>query len=377
MRVLTLADELDAVGGLERAQLQTCTQLRDHGHEIQLLFTQAGDLSDAWAQVATRAVRVGGYALYRGDPLGTGRNVATVVRQIRRLKPDVVYFHHHRHALAPALAGRPSLCHMHLPPPPQDSRQDSFALGRVDEFVAVSQFTANQWTDQLGLAADRIHIVHNGVDLSKFSPAGDARRAEIRSELGLPTDRFLLLFAARVGEPKGVDVALEAMRGLDPDVFHLAIAGEPNAADFSDGIEEGRAYEAQLRERYDALPVSWLGRLKDTSRLMAAADLVVLPSRFPDPMPLLVLESMASGTPIVASDVGGIPEMLTGELAANLVPSGDPAALARRIRELRNWRTTAPGLAETGRSVVEREYTLDRMGDGVNAAVLRAAGRQG
>ena len=375
MRVLTLATELSGLGGLERAQLQACTQLRDRGHEIQLLFTEAGDLSQAWTQVATRAVRVGGYALYRGDPLQTGRNVATVVHQIRRLAPDVVYFHHHRHALAPALAGRPSLCHMHLPPPPQESRQDSFALGRVNAFVAVSQFTAAQWTGRLGLAEDRIGIVHNGVDLSRFSPADAERRAEIRAALDLPIDRFLVLFAGRVGEPKGIDIALEAMRTLDPDTFHLAIAGEPNAADFSGSVQAGRDYLQDLQRRFDGLHASWLGRLKDTAPLMAAADLVVLPSRFPDPMPLLVLESMASGTPIVASDVGGIPEMLTGELADNLVPSGDPEALARRIAELRDWRTERPGLAEAGRRVVEEEYTLERMGDGVHAAVLRAAGQ--
>jgi glycosyltransferase involved in cell wall biosynthesis len=373
MRILTLAAELDAVGGLERAQLQTCIQLRNRGHQIELLFTEPGDLSDAWSEVASRSVRVGGYSLYRGDPVGTARAVGGVVRQIRRLAPDVVYFHHHRHALGPALAGRPSVCHMHLPPPPQDSRQDRFALSRVTGFVAVSQFTARQWTEQLGLAPGRIQIVHNGVDLSQFSPADAAQRAAVRESLGLPTDRFLILFAARVGEPKGIDVALEAMRSLDAGTFHLAIAGESNPADFGGSAERGRAFEAELHRRYDGLRVSWLGRLKDTSALMAAADLVVLPSRFPDPMPLLVLESMASGTPIVASDVGGIPEMLTGELAANLVPSGDPDALAQRIVALVDWRSEQPRLAEIGRRAVEGEYTLERMGDGVQAAITRAA----
>ena len=375
MRVLTLAAELDAVGGLERAQLQTCIQLRNRGHEIELLFTEPGDLSDAWSEVATRAVRVGGYSLYRGDPVGTARAVGGVVRQIRRLAPDVVYFHHHRHALGPALAGRPSLCHMHLPPPPQDSRQDRFALSRVTEFVAVSQFTAGQWTEHLGLTEGRIKIVHNGVDLSQFTPADAAQRAAVRESLGLPTDRFLILFAARVGEPKGVDVALEAMRSLDADAFHLAIAGEPNAADFDGGLPEGRRYEEELRRRFAGLPVSWLGRLKDTSALMAAADLVVLPSRFPDPMPLLVLESMASGTPIVASAVGGIPEMLTGELAENLVAPGDPGALAQKIGALADWRAQRPQLSELGRATVETGYTLQRMGDAVDGAVTRAAGR--
>lgn len=103
---------------------------------------------------------------------------------------------------------------------------------------------------------------------------------------------------------------------------------------------------------------------------MAAADLVVLPSRFSDPMPLLVLESMASGTPIVASAVGGIPEMLIGELAADLVAPDDASALAGRIHALAEWRAHRPELSELGR----RTYTLARLGDSVNAAITRAAG---
>jgi glycosyltransferase involved in cell wall biosynthesis len=113
------------------------------------------------------------------------------------------------------------------------------------------------------------------------------------------------------------------------------------------------------------------------SGVLAAADLVVLPSRFPDPLPLLVLEALASGTPIVASAVGGIPEMLTGPFAANLVPAGDADALAARIRALRDWRTRTPELAELGRRHVETGFSLQRMGESVNATIEQAVPSSG
>lgn len=378
MRILTVATRLDAIGGLERAQLQACTELRRHGHEIDLLYTQAGDLLPAWEEVAPRRVRVDGYSLFRGAPLSSTRAVAAAVLATRRLGPDAVYFHHHRHALVPALAGRPSVCHLHLPPPATPSRQDAFALARVTRFVAVSDFTAGQWSEHLRRPRQDFTIVHNGVDLDRFSPAGEAQRHRVRASLGLPDDRFLVLYAARITTDKGVDLALETMRHLPATDYHLAVAGEPNPADFGGDVDAGRAYEQALRRRFAEAPVTWLGRLTEMSALLAAVDAVILPSRFPDPLPLLVLETLASGTPIVASAVGGIPEMLRGELAHSLTPAGDVEALADRIRALRHWRVERPELARVGRQMVEREYTLNRMGDGISAVVEAAvAGTEG
>jgi glycosyltransferase involved in cell wall biosynthesis len=123
--------------------------------------------------------------------------------------------------------------------------------------------------------------------------------------------------------------------------------------------------------------VTWLGRLQDVSALLAAADAVILPSMVPDSMPLIVLEALASGTPIVASAVGGIPDILTGPLAANLIPTAEAGALVRRLREIRDWRTTNPELGALGREHTERNYTLEAMGERVEAAIEHAvsAGR--
>jgi glycosyltransferase involved in cell wall biosynthesis len=372
LRILTVATRLDAIGGLERAQLQACTELRHRGHEIDLLYTQPGDLLPSWEGIASRRGRVDGYSLYRGAPLTSTLAVLAAVVAGRRFSPDAVYFHHHRHALMPALAGRPSVCHLHLPPPPTRSRQDAFALARVTRFVAVSDFTAGQWSEHLRRPRQDFTVVHNGVDLDRFSPAGEAQRHSVRAALGLPDDRFLILYAARITTDKGVDLALESMRRLPAADYHLAVAGEPNPADFGGDVEAGRAYEQELRRRFAEVPVTWLGRLTEMSALLASVDAVILPSRFPDPLPLLVLETLASGTPIVASAVGGIPEMLRGELARNLTPTGDVEALAERIRALRDWRVQRPELARLGREMVERDYTLERMGDGI-AAVLESA----
>jgi glycosyltransferase involved in cell wall biosynthesis len=374
MRVLTAASRLAAIGGLELAQLEACRQLRERGHHIDLLYEQTGDLYPEWGKIAERGVRVDGYALSRRALLRSARSVASVAVATRRLAPDLVYVHHQHHSPSTVLGGKPVVCHLHLPPPPNRSAQDDLALRHARGLIAVSRFTARQWSESLRVSPEHFAVVHNGVDLDRFMPADAPRRAAVRRTLGLPIDRFLVLYVGRIDPDKGVDRALETARRLDGGEYHLAIAGEPNPGSFGGDDTAARSYADGLRTRYADAPVTWLGRLEDVSALFAASDAVILPSRFDEPFGLVVLETLASGIPIVASAAGGIPEILTGPLSANLVSSGEPSAYAQRLRALRDWRSRDPDLGPRGREHVARNFTLRRMGDALNETLERALG---
>jgi glycosyltransferase involved in cell wall biosynthesis len=371
MQILTIAEGLDAQGGLERAQLQACRELRAHGHRMDLLYTQPGDLAGEWDLIIDRKVRVRGYRLSRDRPCATGSAALDAANAIRRLAPDLVYFHNPYHAPSIALSRRPSVCHLHLPAPAKLSRQDMFGLRRVRAFISVSRFTANQWRTDLDRDIGNFAVVPNAVDVDRFRPIDDSDRQVLRASLGLPVDRFLVVYAGRVVPDKGVDCALEALRLLPPEEYHLAVAGTSNAASFGGSAAAATAYGSDLRSQYRDVPASWLGHLNDVSQLIAAADVMVLPSRWPDPFPLIVLETLASGTPIVASAVGGIGEVLTGALAANLVPPDDPRALAERLRSLHGWRTRTPELGLLGRRHIEANYRLSQMGTRLSETIAQ------
>lgn len=374
MRILTGASRLAAIGGLELAQLEACRQLRERGHGIDLLYEQRGDLYPAWARITERGIRVNGYALRRRELLRSARSVGSVAVAVRRLNPDIVYVHHQHHAPSAVLGGKPVVCHLHLPPPPRRSAQEDLALRRARRLIAVSRFTARQWSESLRIAPDRFSIVHNGVDLDRFVPADEPRRRTVRQALGLPVDRFLVLYAGRIDPDKGVDRALETATMLDPHEYHLALAGEPNPGSFKGDGAKARSYADGLRDRYAHAPVTWLGRLADVSALVAASDAVILPSRFDEPFGLIVLETLASGVPIVASAAGGIPEILTGPLATNLVASGDPSEYAQRLRGLRDWRSADPELGRRGRQHVVSNFSLRRMGDALDETLEQTLG---
>jgi glycosyltransferase involved in cell wall biosynthesis len=371
MRILTVAEDLDAQGGLERAQLQACSELRARGHRIDLLYTRLGNLVTEWDLIVDRKVRVRGYRLSPDSLFATAVAVLDAANAVRRLAPDMVYLHNPYHAPSFALSGRTSVCHLHLPAPAEPSLQDRFGLRRVCAFISPSRSAAEQWRTHLGRDIDNFAIVPNAVDVDRFRPSDDSGRRLLRASMGLPVDRFLVVYAGRIVPEKGVDCALEAMRLLPPEAYHLAVAGTSNAASFGSSAVAANTYRGELRSRYSDVAASWLGHLNDVSPLVAAADALVLPSRCPETFGLIVVEALASGTPVVASAVGGMVEVLTGALAANLVPPDDPRALAERLRSLHGWRTKTPELGRLGRRHVEANYTVKQMGNRLNDTIAQ------
>ncbi|MGY1714902.1 glycosyltransferase family 4 protein [Geodermatophilus sp. SYSU D01106] len=167
-------------------------------------------------------------------------------------------------------------------------------------------------------------------------PPPTRTREEVRAGLGLADGRPLVLAVGRLHPQKGYDVLLDAAATWTGEPRPLvAIAGDgPLEAELSARIAQG------------SLPVALLGRRDDVADLLAAADLVVLPSRW-EARSLTAQEALRAGTPLVATRAGGLPELL-GD-AAVLVPPGDAAALASAVRDLLADPARAAALAAAGR----------------------------
>jgi len=206
---------------------------------------------------------------------------------------------------------------------------------------------------ELGVAPERVLVQHNGVDGERFR-IRDSQAA--RKRLGLAPERRLVTFVGNLVHEKGVDVLIEAMgelRGPGDDTLDLALVGAGGMAE-------------TLRQRADALGIGqrvrFCGRRphEEIADWITAADLFCLPSRR-EGCPNVVLEALASGRPVVASRVGGLPELVTDESGV-LVPSENPSALADGLRAAleRAWqpealRATVPCLSwdEFGRTLHE------------------------
>jgi glycosyltransferase involved in cell wall biosynthesis len=246
----------------------------------------------------------------------------------------------------------------------------------VARTLSVSEDTATRWRGT-GLRDERITVVLTGVDLAQYSPAPADARAATRRALGIAEDAFFVLYAGRIGREKGVDILVRAfaeLSALRPQC-HLVVVGSPSlGADPADSA----SYEAELRALAAGLPVSWIPAQPDVLGLIQAADVAVAPSLWPEPLSRSVMEPLACGVPVVATRVGGNPEILTGWLSDYLVEPSDVPDLTARMASLHGWRSRHPDLGDRCRREAEARLSLEAEVDVIEAALTAAVdARQG
>lgn len=167
--------------------------------------------------------------------------------------------------------------------------RESLAPSASLRIIAVSARVRDEAVRHYGVPADKIAVIHNGVDAGEFKPSAEARGL-IRNQLGLSDSDYLLLFAGTGFRRKGLDYAIAAVDRVPG--ARLAVAGEGRA----------RRHPRVLH----------LGRRSDVAHLYAAADALLLPTLY-DPFPNTALEAMASGIPVVVSRAAGVSELIEGD----------------------------------------------------------------
>jgi predicted dehydrogenase/glycosyltransferase involved in cell wall biosynthesis len=281
---------------------------------------------------------------------------ADLPRWFGRAQPAVVHVHAgigwegHRIAQAARVAGARVIRTEHLPyllTDPAQRDDHRAGLASVDRVIAVSDAVAESHRDaDLG---GRLATIPNGV--APVRPA--ARGGEASRRLWALGEGPVLLMAARFAEQKGHELLLAAMpaiRAVHPGVTLLLAGAGPLMADVARRIAAcGLAGSVRL-----------LGHRDDLPELMAAADLLVLPSRF-EGLSLVALEAMAAGLPIVASDAPGNAEMLEHGRSGWLAPAGDAAGFAGAVIEALSDRDRLRAVTVAAGERQRDRYTADRM----------------
>jgi starch synthase len=210
-------------------------------------------------------------------------------------------------------------------------------IRQADAVIIPSSDASARWIRVAGLSSDQVSVIPTGIDTTKYCPSSDIDRAEQRRALGLDPDVPMILYAGRIEETKGVAHLVDAFRCMSQRT-NLVVCGA--------GVES--AFVNELKRRSRDLGVIWLERRLNVTPLLAAADLVAVPSVVFETQGMVAIEAMSCGTPVVASAVGGLPETLTG-FPNHLVAPGDPAALAGVLDQLVGWRQHSPTLGDDSR----------------------------
>lgn len=242
----------------------------------------------------------------------------------------------------------------------------------TDALAAVCRDAAASFAAETGVGLRRFDVLYNGVDADRFRPS--TNRDALRGELGFDAGAFIVGAVGRLDPIKNYGLLLDAVATLRRTAG--ATSSRPLAVWFvGDGPEE-----ASLRERAKAQGVEdvvrLLGRRSDVPRLLAAMDVFVLTS-LREGMSNAILEAMACGVPVIATDVGGNREMIVDGRTGWLIESGDAAALASAIGRLAGDAAARRAMGECGRERVESMFSLPRMMDAYARTYERLAGGQG
>jgi teichuronic acid biosynthesis glycosyltransferase TuaC len=199
------------------------------------------------------------------------------------------------------------------------------ALKNSDRIIAVSNAT-KRYVLSLGADPARTSVIHNGVDINRFKPS-DQARAKVRKKLGIPDTATVVLTVRRLVYKNGIDTLIESAQ--------VALKQNPNLVFLAVGTGPDRdAVQTRIRQLGIANRFRLAGFVPDADlpAYYNAADLFVLPSKSGEGLPLVALEAISTGLPVIATKVGGIAEVIA-EGNGTLVPPDEPEQMAKEILE--------------------------------------------
>lgn len=311
---------------------------------------------------AVRKMQRAGFDVLVIDEHDDAIAVGALAAYLAEARPDVIHNHMHRAELVGTRAAialgevgyrRPyvvATVHSSRIRSEEDRQMLRELTSHVDQLIAVSSMIERKLVEE-GRTAAPVRRIYNGIDLSRY----DEQEAccTLPEEYGMEPGSEIVGVVARLEPEKGHPTLLEAwplvLRAV-PDAY-LLIVGEGSRRE---------ALEAQARDLRIAHRVVFTGRRDDVPAVTAALDVAVLPS-YREAQGLSILEAMALSRPVVASNVGGIPEMITDGVTGLLVPPHDADALAAGIVRLLRDHPYADTLGRAGHDMVHDRFCIQLM----------------
>jgi glycosyltransferase involved in cell wall biosynthesis len=372
-----------AAGGMKGHVLSLGAALVDAGHEVEI----AAPYDSAVAEEAKQA----GFTVHSLDlvgPLNLPRDLAAAAklrRVVRAGHYDVVHAHGFKAALVTRLRsfdrsdGGPAVVvtshnHVLFRDDVSTVRKSIYRMAerlvarRADLYVAVSQSIRRELVDGYGIPAQKVVTIYNGVDPAPFLEERD--KSEARTQLGLPpAGTFIVGLAARFSTQKGIRHLIAAVpemkRLFDADRRRLCVA-----------IGGSGPLESDLRAQADELGVGdtvrWLGHVESVPQLLAALDAYVSPAET-EALGIALIEAGLAGLPVVATNVGGVPEVVVEGETGVMVTSADFIEIARAIHRLSADAEAAAALGAGGRMRCLALFSMGQMLDSTLVAYLQAA----
>jgi glycosyltransferase involved in cell wall biosynthesis len=354
-----------SMGGAERLMVPILKHLNRTDFDAYICALQSKDGNPMAEEIRALGIPVDCLEIKHLRDLNT---LPRLIKYLKRMGADLVHtqleFANILGTISAKCLRLPSVCTIHVMPS-LDIKTKSKLHQKLEWFVlkyfcdrviSVSEEAREYHLHISGAYPDQVATIYNGIDLSGFlSLDWELERVNVREELGIPMDAKVLTTVAVLRPQKGIQYmirALPAVLASNPNAYYLIVGDGPHRSTL---IEEVR--KAKVNDR-----VIFAGMRKDVPRLLSASDIFVLPT-LTEALPTVLAEAMAAKLPIVASRVGGIPEMINNKQNGCLVEPEDLAGLANACMHLLNDAKERATLGAEGWNIVNQKFNIERQVD--------------
>jgi L-malate glycosyltransferase len=350
LSVVGVDPELGFAGG-ETQVLGLTIALGRGGHRAELICDPAGRL---WERAVAAGIRCHPIRIRNAIDLAAGVRLRAI---LKRERYDVVHFHTSRaHSMAPFARGFGSTLIITRRMDYRPNRVFApYLFNRaVDGVVAISGGVADSLA-AAGVDRQRVTVVHSGVGCDRFRKPTPQERADARLALGIADDAFVVSAVGALEARKGHRYLIEAIGALAATrksvKLKCLIAGQGSIR----GVLQSEIAVARCTER-----AKLLGRIDDARELLWASDVFAMPS-LKEGLGVAALEAMASALPVIASDVGGLREVVEDDRSGIVVPPADAKAIAAAIGRLIESDGLRSQLGAAARARVVENYSMEKM----------------
>jgi glycosyltransferase involved in cell wall biosynthesis len=388
MHIIALEDQpFSTRGGKEMSMLDVCQRLALKNNKITLLYSKYGDLIEQYNQFCQATIPVKSWDVDKQKKLVSIYNfLDSLVRvsyqiNISNREPTIAYVDDYKFSLfCSALSfvrQIPSVVHLrHILP---GGFQSKYRLGlkTASHFIAVSHHTKSLWETTGFMQPHQIDVVHNGIDPNIFKPTDCLRDMKLKWKIHPAT--IVISYLGRLDPEKNLETLIKAcgiLKEYNQMNFELLIAGKPVCHTTP---EKAESYYQSLQQLTIDVGIGdrvrFLGHVSSPTSLYQASDITVLPS-LNEPFGRTAIESMASGVPVIASNAGGIPEIMTGQFQDYLYEPQNEQALFQKLSNIVLWRQYMPALAEQCRQHVLRNFTISQTVDNIEKVFTKIANKK-
>ncbi len=365
------------IGGVESHLAMLCPELTRYGCQVSLLTgsTQEGEMEYTWQGLRVRRRKLMDLnSLDAQKIMDSGDEIRRLIGDfVQQVHPDIIHAHN-MHYFSPvhldALVEAKKRCGIPLVLTAHNVWSDSLweemcrRAAEWDAVIAVSHYIKKELV-KAGFPEERITVIHHGIDLERFKPPAEGDLQTAWQSYPELKGRRVIFHPARMSFDKGCHISIKAFKLIKeqyPDTM-LVLAGTEKTVDWGSHqpghVSRIKRLIMELGLERDVFIrfFSW----EEIPLMYQAAEICIYPSCFEEPFGLAMLESLATGRPMVVSRAGGMPEVIQDGINGFVVPMHDHEALARKCCHLLADPQKARQMGETGRQMVERNFTREVM----------------